>query len=575
MAFIPIPMNAARICDGLSKIGYTPGSAICDIIDNAATAKATHVYIKIIPEKNVSENRINNVKEYLIIDDGKGMEDAEIQSALALGSPSDNYEPYSLSKFGLGLKSASFSQGEILEVISSTGSANFLKYQVSLPEIRIRGVYGAEDVVLTLEDMSLIDEYLPDGHGTIIRITSIRKNNHPSIRSTLQDLRNKVGAIYYYIMQEETFQIFINGEECQPFDVLFTKEADANGNLDEHEWDGRTTKWIHKPSELTLEAEKNITAQIEATQLPHPPTFDLDGKGQQKAIRDKYHIDANNYGYYVYRNRRLLSWCESLNIIPRDIDFYSFRGRILIDDTADEVFNIDVKKSHIHLSDEAFEAIDYISSELKRKSKKAWEHAKNEIRRLTGENGLAVANTLAQQSEMPEELPGEAETEQEFKEVQRREEEVKSEQNKKVERLIKDEEEERPSIKELEEKEQVQVAVAGLDASPADKIFLVTNILDNALWEPYHDADKGTCVRINRFHRFTRVIHENNPNNGTLQTLVGLLLLQLAGAEIHLQRHLIKHSREEIADILENYRRVSSDYLTKMCRDLEDTLPSE
>jgi ketopantoate reductase len=99
--------------------------------------------------------------------------------------------------------------------------------------------------------------------------------------------------------------------------------------------------------------------------------------------------------------------------------------------------------------------------------------------------------------------------------------------------------------------------------------------MDNALWEPYYDAEKGTSVRVNRFHRFTRVIYENNPNNGTLQTLIGLLLLQLAGAEIHLQRQLIKHNREEIAAILENYRKVSSDFLTKMCRDLEDSLPSE
>lgn len=574
MAFIAIPMSAARICDGLSKIGYTPPSAICDIIDNSAVAKAEHVYVKIMPERDLSENRLNNVKEYLIIDDGKGMSKEELELALMLGSPSDNYEPQSLSKFGLGLKSAAFSQGEILEVISSTGEADFLKYRVSLPEIRSRGEYGAETDDLSIEDNELIDKYLPEGHGTIVRIASIRKNDHPSIKSTLQDLRTKVGAIYYYIMQEEDFYITINDEECQPFDVLFTDEAINNGNLNEHDWDGRTTRWIQKPLEVCINAEKNVNATIEVTQLPHPPTFDLDGVGKQKAIRDKYHIGANNYGFYVYRNHRLLSWCESLGMIPQDQDFYSFRGRILVNDSADDVFNIDVKKSHIHLSDEASNVIGEISFEYKRKSKRAWQHAKDEIRRITGEDGLTLANTLAQQFEMPEELPGSVETEADYKEAKLREKEFEKEQQKRVEGLVAQVENE-PEVVGLNEEEQIKIAVAGPEAGPADKIFQVSNTTDNHLWEPYFDADKGPCVRINRLQRFTRVIYENNPNNGALHTLMGLLFLQLAGAEYYVLRSYTKYDRDEIASILEEFRRVTTEYLAKLCRDLGDSLPDE
>ena len=31
-------MNAARVCFGISRIGYTPASAICDIVDNSVSA---------------------------------------------------------------------------------------------------------------------------------------------------------------------------------------------------------------------------------------------------------------------------------------------------------------------------------------------------------------------------------------------------------------------------------------------------------------------------------------------------------------------------------------------------------
>ena len=86
-------------------------------------------------------------------------------------------------------------------------------------------------------------------------------------------------------------------------------------------------------------------------------------------------IDASNYGFYVYRNKRLISWASHLQIIPYDQDFYAFRGRILIDDAADDFFNIDVKKSTITLSDEAWTAISDYTKEAKSKSKAAWLNA--------------------------------------------------------------------------------------------------------------------------------------------------------------------------------------------------------
>ena len=36
-------MNAGRVLFGISRIGYTPASAICDIIDNSVSAKAENI----------------------------------------------------------------------------------------------------------------------------------------------------------------------------------------------------------------------------------------------------------------------------------------------------------------------------------------------------------------------------------------------------------------------------------------------------------------------------------------------------------------------------------------------------
>lgn len=45
-------MNAARELFGISRIGYTPASALYDIIDNAVSAKAKNVRILIKKEES-------------------------------------------------------------------------------------------------------------------------------------------------------------------------------------------------------------------------------------------------------------------------------------------------------------------------------------------------------------------------------------------------------------------------------------------------------------------------------------------------------------------------------------------
>jgi hypothetical protein len=589
MPLIQLPVNPARVCAGLSKIGYMPPSAIADIIDNSVRAEAQNVYVRIEAEQAAPQTRLNNVREYLIIDDGTGMDEDAMMNALALGSSTDDYEPHSLSKFGLGLKSAAFSQGEQLELISSPGGAPFIKLVVSLPIVQATNEYMAEQEALTDEDQRLIEEYLGEGRGTIVRIAQVRKVNHPSIATTLEALRMKAGAIYYYMMRDNNLRLFVNGEECQPFDVLFTEEADTNGNLDENTWDGRTTRWIERPKSVLVDPERNVNVTVEATQLPHPPTFRLDGPQDQARVRDKYKIGAGNYGYYVYRNKRLLSWAESLGLIPQDQDFYSFRGRILIDDSADETFNIDVKKSHIHLSEVASEALDDLSAEYRRKSKRAWQRAKEALnQRLNEQNaGVGLANQLAQQTVMPEELPGSLETEAQYEEAKRREQELLEEQRKRDLELLAQAEGSAALPEELagEEvgeaegtftptEEQIRSIVTGGTATPGDKIFMVPNTEDNVLWEPYYDAEMGVCVRINKLHRFSKVIFDDNPNNGALRTLMGLLMLQLAGAERYVQRSS-EYNRVQIEAILAEYRRASTEFLAKMCRDLGDSLPSE
>ena len=585
MSEIEIPINPGRVLFGLSRIGYTPSSAICDVIDNAVTAQAKNIHVLISKEnEKYNDHRKGNVRDYLIIDDGLGMSEETMLNALQLGSSSEFYERLSLSKFGLGLKSATFSQGDELELISGKDGV-FNKFSVSLPEVQSKSLYFAVKMALSESDEVNISKYLPGGHGTIVKIGQVRKEGHPSIKHTVDELKKKVGVIYYYFIKDDGVNIFIENSSLPAIDVLFTDEANVNGNLDENVWNGRTVAWIEKPRELILDSESQIKAKIEVTQLPHPPTFKNDKRGGDAEIRETYLIDGSNYGFYVYRNKRLISWAEHFNgIIPYDQDFYSFRGRILVDDSADDVFNIDVKKSTLMLSDEAWNTISDESLEYKKKSRAAWKRAKSLIDEKNNEETNQQSNSIIDDYEVPETIPGNPDINEAINEEV--EKEVIESSKKRIEKVIKQIEDDLKSEPGSENidltneqiyEEIVTTAIKG-EANPyAKAIFRVPYTEENSLWEPYYDTDKGYCVRINKFHRFAKVLFEDNQANADLQILFELFLHQLAVSETEsiksLRSTFDKIDIKVLIKILAEYRRLTSEYLANMCRKLEDKLP--
>ncbi|WP_370104615.1 ATP-binding protein, partial [Winogradskyella sp.] len=553
-------------------------AAICDIIDNSVRANAQNINLLIKKEReDFSDNKRNNVKEYIIIDDGDGMDENAIKEALKLGSTDDHYDDKSLSKFGLGLKSASFSQGDVLKVISSDGTG-FNKYEVSLPKVMEAKEYFAEKTEIQENESELIETYLKEGKGTIIIISAIRLNNHPSVRNTIKELKTKVGVIYFYFLSESGVNITIGDKEINAIDPLFVSEANENGNLNENEWDGTEVRWIEKPKELTLDDELQINVTIEITQLPYPPIYRIKniGESRDKEVRERYLIEAGNYGFYVYRNKRLISWASNLQgIIPYDQDFYAFRGRILINDEADDFFNIDVKKSSLTLSEEAFRNISDFTKEAKSKSKAAWKNAGKISRDIINKAPNEIANKLLEEFEQIEILPGDDLPDEEI--ALERLKAITDDMTSKIKWIIKmmkeDKGEEVDDVDDDYTDDEKEEAVKGEKNPNLTKIFRVSSVEDNLLWEPYYDTDLGNCVRINRIHRFARLIYEDNAENRDLQILFDLMMLQFADSELYAYKNIAKYEYDDLKIILRESRRIVSEFLANMCRKLENDLP--
>ena len=576
---IDLSIDAGRLLFGLSRIGYTTSAAICDIIDNSVRANANNINLLIKKEReDFSDYKRNNVKEYIIIDDGDGMDEGAIEEALKLGSTDDHYDDKSLSKFGLGLKSASFSQGDVLKVISSDGTG-FNKYEVSLPKVMEAKEYFAEKTEIEENESELIETYLKEGKGTIIIISEIRLNNHPSVRNTIKELKTKVGVIYFYFLSESGVNITIGDKKIDAIDPLFISEANENGNLNENEWDGTEVRWIEKPKELTLDDELEINVTIEITQLPYPPIYRIKniGESRDKEVRERYLIEAGNYGFYVYRNKRLISWASNLQgIIPYDQDFYAFRGRILINDEADDFFNIDVKKSSLTLSEEAFRNISDFTKEAKSKSKAAWKNAGKISRDIINKAPNEIANKLLDEFEQIEILPGDDLPDEEI--ALERLKAITDDMTSKIKWIIKMMKEDKgeevdDTVDDDYTEDEKEEAIKGEKNANLTKIFRVSSVEDNLLWEPYYDTDLGNCVRINKIHRFARLIYEDNAENRDLQILFDLMMLQFADSELYAYKNIGKYEYDDLKVILRESRRIVSEFLANMCRKLENDLP--
>lgn len=104
--------NPASIIESLRSIGYTMETAIADLIDNSITANAKTINID-------SPFEGANTKIF-ILDDGDGMSEEKLVEAMRLGSSSASQKrsPRDLGRFGLGLKTATFSQCKRLTVVT-------------------------------------------------------------------------------------------------------------------------------------------------------------------------------------------------------------------------------------------------------------------------------------------------------------------------------------------------------------------------------------------------------------------------------------------------------------------------
>ncbi len=112
------PPQAACLAESLRAFPYELPTALADLVDNSLTARARNVWL------DFHWDGADSV--IAITDDGDGMTEEKLRAAMRPGSQSPLVprETHDLGRFGLGLKTASFSQARRFSVRSRPGKSD-------------------------------------------------------------------------------------------------------------------------------------------------------------------------------------------------------------------------------------------------------------------------------------------------------------------------------------------------------------------------------------------------------------------------------------------------------------------
>lgn len=321
---IQVLPNASNLIESMRSIGYSFETAMADILDNSISANAENIDINLKFKPNSEDPTIQ------IIDDGHGMNENELIEAMRLGSknPLENREEKDLGRFGLGLKSSSFSQCKVLTVVSK-------KHGI------LTGFEWDLDVVKKSNDFSLkklspekISEFVKgtsldnNENGTIIQWADFDriKVSSNNIFHEISDLMNRtiehISLIFHRYL-DSGLKIFVNNEKITAKDP-FLKNHPATQELQE--------------KKVKIEGE---TVHLHPYVLPHYSKMSNKDKIKAGKTEERY----KSQGLYIYRNQRLIVWGEYLGLSNKSE--FGKNSRILVDipNSLDYLWEIDVKKS--------------------------------------------------------------------------------------------------------------------------------------------------------------------------------------------------------------------------------------
>ena len=218
--------DPSALIEAFRGLGYSLPTAIADLIDNSITAQARRIEINF--------HWAGKDSHICILDDGHGMSGKILFEAMRPGSksPLDARASHDLGRYGLGLKTASFSQCRELCVVSKPEGGSPSSYTWNL------------DYVCKHKEWRLIKSHTPSSKayldllsnrlsGTavvwsaldrVVGDTSAQDTAaHSRFNDAIDHVRQHLALTFHRFLEDRSLKISLNGQEVVPWNPFMER----------------------------------------------------------------------------------------------------------------------------------------------------------------------------------------------------------------------------------------------------------------------------------------------------------------------------------------------------------------
>ena len=332
--------RAEALVPGIRDIGYNLETAVADLVDNSITADARKIGL---------EFRWSGEESWIaVIDDGKGMDEHTLISAMRLGSsgPLEEREIDDLGRFGLGLKTASFSVCKSITVLSKMQGGNLEVARWDIDDIIETGEWRLYRSPTAVGE-TLTNFLAGCTSGTIVLWEKLDRvvGDALVVDDKMQNFFNEEGTKVQRHL-EMVFHRFLE----EPGSLVMT--LNEMGRQAEGRDSGTYLEpWDPFLSSHPFTAPQDVTPldngkiQVQPYILPHFSHFE----GLDEAHRLAGGINGWNaqQGFYIYRNKRMLVAGDWLGLFGKDEHVKLARIKVDLPNDLDLPWSLDVKKSRV------------------------------------------------------------------------------------------------------------------------------------------------------------------------------------------------------------------------------------
>jgi len=313
--------NPKSTINSYRSFGYNLSTAIADIIDNSISANADEIRL---------DYKWNGQGSFISIsDNGIGMNKEELVLAMTPGSkdPEEIRSEKDLGRFGMGLKTASFSQCKRLTCITKRENYATIKRCWDIDFINSENEWQLLDYV---SDNSFIEKIEIQKSGTLVlwekldRIVGIAEISNENVKSAFYaemiSVKEHLRLVFHKFIESKRVKIFFQNDEIEPYNpFLLNLNPKPEMGQPEHFGNVEITYFI----------------------LPHMSEI---GKSDYESSGGSLGW-FQEQGFYIYRGDRLLVAGDWLGLQKkRD---YSKLARIAVNfsNENDFIWHLDIKKS--------------------------------------------------------------------------------------------------------------------------------------------------------------------------------------------------------------------------------------